>query len=122
MARRYGLEIAFDMFAELFRRRRQGEDIKVSRALERNFANPSTPIERQIKADIEAYQAQQVSKWEKDLFAQKKRLADAERSLQTTAAAKAHASPSNKRRASVHSNALTSSSVASSRAGVAAVT
>lgn len=89
MARRYGLEIAFDMFADLFRRRREGEDIKVSRALERNFAEPSTPVERQIKADIDAYQAQQVSKWEKDLFVQKKRLADAERSLQTKETKKA---------------------------------
>jgi putative SOS response-associated peptidase YedK len=89
MARRYGLEIAFDMFAELFHRRRDGEDIKVSRALERNFSNPSTPVERQIKADVDSYRAQQVSKWEKDLFAQKKRLADAERSLRVKETKKA---------------------------------
>lgn len=81
IARRYGLEIAYEMFAELFKRRREGEDIKVSRALERNFTHPRDEREAQIKADIEAYRASQVAKWETDLFAQKKRLADAERSL-----------------------------------------
>ena len=73
LARRYGAKIALDMFADLFHRRREGEGIKLSRARERTFSNPSTPIEQQMKADIDAYQAQQVSKWEKDLFAQKKR-------------------------------------------------
>lgn len=89
LARRYGAQIALDMFADLFRRRRDSEDIKLSRALERNFDNPSSPLERQIKADIEAYRAQQVSKWERDLFTQKKRLADAERSLQAKETKKA---------------------------------
>ena len=89
LARRYGVEIALDMFADLFRRRRDGEDIKLSRALERNFDNPATLIEEQIKADIDAYRARQVSKWETDLFTQKKRLADAERSLQTKETKKA---------------------------------
>ena len=45
-AARYGVEVALDMFADLFRRRREGEDIKLSRALERNFDQPSTPIEQ----------------------------------------------------------------------------
>ena len=89
MARRYGVEVALDMFADLFRRRREGEDIELSRALARNFDHPSTPIEQRIKADIDAYQGQQVSKWEKDLFAQKKRLADAERTLQVKETKKA---------------------------------
>jgi hypothetical protein len=35
------------------------------------------------QADIEAYRSSQVAKWERDLFVQKKRLADAERGLQT---------------------------------------
>jgi hypothetical protein len=77
------------MFAQLFRRRPDGDDIKLTRALEQNFANPTTDIERQIKADIDAYQARRVSEWEKDLFVQKKRLADAERSLQSKETKKA---------------------------------
>jgi putative SOS response-associated peptidase YedK len=89
LARRYGAEIAYEMFAELFRRRLDGDDIKATRALEQNFANPKSAIEEGIKASIDAYRASQVSKWETDLFVQKKRVADAERSLQTKETKKA---------------------------------
>ena len=89
LARRYGAEIAYEMFAELFRRRLAGDDIKASRALEQNFANPKSEMEQKIAADIHAYRAAQAAKWEKDLFVQKKRLADAERSLQTKETKKA---------------------------------
>lgn len=89
LMRRYGAEIAYEMFLELFRRRNDGEDIKASRALEQNFANPRIDLERAIKIEIDAYRASQVGKWEKDLFVQKKRLADAERSLQTRETKKA---------------------------------
>jgi hypothetical protein len=63
LARRYGAEIAYEMFVELFRRRLDGDDIKATRALEQNFANPKSEIEQRIKADIDAYRAGQVSKW-----------------------------------------------------------
>ena len=89
LARRYGAEIAYEMFAEVFRRRFDGDDIKATRALEQNFVNPKSEIEQKIAADIAAYRASQVSKWEKDLFIQKKRLADAERGLQTKETKKA---------------------------------
>jgi putative SOS response-associated peptidase YedK len=77
------------MFEELFRRRNDGEDIKATRALEQNFVNPQTDLERAIKVEIDAYRASQVAKWEEGLFVQKKRLADAERSLQTKETKKA---------------------------------
>jgi putative SOS response-associated peptidase YedK len=89
LARRYGAEIAYEMFADLFHRRLDGDDIKATRALEQNFANPKSDIEQRIRADIDAYRSSQVAKWEKDLFVQKKRLADAERSLQTKETKKA---------------------------------
>ena len=89
LARRYGAEIAYEMFADLFHRRLDGDDIKAPRALEQNFANPKSEIEQRIRADIDAYRSSQVAKWEKDLFVQKKRLADAERSLQTKETKKA---------------------------------
>ena len=63
LARRYGANIAYDMFAQLFRRRLEGEDIKATRALEDNFAEPKSELERQIKADIDAYRARRVSEW-----------------------------------------------------------
>jgi hypothetical protein len=47
--------IAYEMFAELFRRRLDGDDIKAARALEQNFANPKSEMEQRIKADIDAY-------------------------------------------------------------------
>jgi hypothetical protein len=55
------------------------EAIKLSRGLQQNFDHPASDIERQIKADIDAHRARRVSEWEKDLFVQKMRLADAER-------------------------------------------
>lgn len=69
------------MFAQLFRRRLDDEDIKVARALEQSFLHPRNEIEQQIKADIDAYRARRVAEWEQDLFTQKKRLVEAERSL-----------------------------------------
>ncbi len=89
LARRYGANIAYDMFVQLFRRRLDGEDIKAARALEQSFAEPKSDIERQIKADIDAYRVRQVARWETDLFAQRKRLADAQRILQTRETKKA---------------------------------
>ncbi len=81
IARRFGAEIAYEMFAQLFRRRGETQDLKVARALERNFMHPANDLELQIKADIDIFRAQRVAQWEKDLFVQKKRLADAERGL-----------------------------------------
>lgn len=81
IARRFGAEIAYEMFAQLFRRRLHDENIKVARALERNFTHPADDVQHRIRADIDAYTARRVTEWEKDLFVQKKRLADAERSL-----------------------------------------
>ncbi len=89
LARRYGANIAYEMFAQLFRRRLDEEDVRVARALEESFAEPKSDIERQIKADIDAYRQRQVARWESDLFVQKKRLADAERSLKTRETKKA---------------------------------
>ncbi|HXR91934.1 MAG TPA: SOS response-associated peptidase family protein [Steroidobacteraceae bacterium] len=81
IARRFGAEIAYEMFAQLFRRRLDGDDIRMARALEQNFLHPRSELERQIKADIEAYRARRMAQWETDLFTQKKRLVEAQRSL-----------------------------------------
>jgi putative SOS response-associated peptidase YedK len=89
LARRYGANIAYEMFAQLFRRRLDGEDLKVARGLEESFANAESDIERQIRTDIESHRQRQVAKWEADLFAQRKRLADAQRSLQARETKKA---------------------------------
>jgi putative SOS response-associated peptidase YedK len=69
------------MFADLFKRRLETGEFKASRALERNFDDPRTDVERQIKSDIDAFRKKCETKWEEELFKQKRRLADAERSL-----------------------------------------
>lgn len=85
IAKDFGAEVDWPMFEELFRSRLE-RDIKVSRALEANFIGPasapaSDDLERLTREHIEAYRARLTGKLESELFKQKKRLADAERSL-----------------------------------------
>ncbi len=47
------------------------------------FSEPETDEEREIKALIDAFDAEQATKLEQELFKQRKRLADAERTLHT---------------------------------------
>jgi putative SOS response-associated peptidase YedK len=68
-------------FEELFRRRAEGEDIKIAKAMEANFYDPQNDVEARIKGHIDRYNAQLIKKCEAELFVQKKRLADAERGL-----------------------------------------
>ena len=41
LARKFGAEIAWEMFADVFRRRLEQGDVKLSRALENNFDQPA---------------------------------------------------------------------------------
>jgi putative SOS response-associated peptidase YedK len=70
-----------DLFEDLFRRRLEGEKVSVSPALEANFLEPADKIEERIKKYIDSYKAKSIQEQEELLFAQKKRLADAERKL-----------------------------------------
>jgi putative SOS response-associated peptidase YedK len=82
LAKRFGAEIDTPLFEQLFERRLKDDSIKVARALERNFDDPRDPVEACIQAHIEAYRRAVGARWETDLFRQKKRLVDAQRSLQ----------------------------------------
>jgi putative SOS response-associated peptidase YedK len=77
-----GAEMDIRQFAELIGFRAQGQPIRIARAVDRWFAQPQTADERQIKGMIDAYRAGMVSKLEKEIFSQRKRVADAERALQ----------------------------------------
>jgi putative SOS response-associated peptidase YedK len=57
--------------------------------LDLNFLNPKTPVEGRIKALIDQYNAAKETEWQQMVFAQKKRLADAERTLKTKETKKA---------------------------------
>ena len=77
ISRRFGAQIAWEMFADVFKRRLDTGEFKASRALEQNFENPTTDIERHIKADIDVFRKKNETKWEQEVFTQKRRLADA---------------------------------------------
>ncbi len=81
LARRFGAKIDWPLFERLFRQRLLDPDIRVARALENNFQQPASPPEEHIHADIEAYRRQLARQLETELFRQKKRLADAQRTL-----------------------------------------
>jgi len=73
--------IDFEQFYEMFVRRRLDRGIRFPRGIDRNFDNPKSDIERDIKALIDDYRASEATKLETEIFTQKKRLADAERKL-----------------------------------------
>lgn len=78
---RFKARIQTESFADIFQRRLTDDTIKIPRALEANFDAPQNPEEERIKGDIEEYRRRRSSELESELFKQRKRLADAERSL-----------------------------------------
>jgi putative SOS response-associated peptidase YedK len=80
--RMFGAQMSIHEFARLFFERAEGSKAKIPKGIEDSFANPQSDDEREIKALIDRFNAEQTSKLEQDLFKQRKRLADAERSLQ----------------------------------------
>lgn len=80
--RAFGAELDVKEFYELFWRRKADPKVSIPKALEAAFREPSTDLERRIKVLINEHAAAQSTKLEQELFAQRKRLADAERSLQ----------------------------------------
>ncbi|MHB1944278.1 MAG: SOS response-associated peptidase family protein [Metallibacterium sp.] len=79
----FGAIMDIKEFVRVFWERAEGAKIKIPKAMEAAFADPQTEQERQIKALIVAYGADQAGKTERELFQQTKRLADAERTLQS---------------------------------------
>jgi hypothetical protein len=89
LARRLGAEIDTPLFEELFEGRLLDDTLKVARALEANFAQPRDAAEERIHRSIEAYRDRVGQEWETELFKQKKRLADAQRTLKVKETKKA---------------------------------
>src|SRR6185295_15525443 len=81
--RETGAEMDIDQFVEIFGARMSDSSIRIPRAVERWFDEPRNDAERKIKALIDEYRNGEITKLERELFAQKKRLADAERTLAT---------------------------------------
>ena len=81
--RQYGAELDIKEFYELFWRRGSNSKIKIPKAMEAAFAGPNNEAEQQIRSAIDAFAVEQTVKLEQGLFTQRKRLADAERVLQS---------------------------------------
>lgn len=86
--RHWGADIDFDAFVKLYFADIGGKK-KTPKAMDAWFANPKSEVERQIKQAIDTRNQEQATKLEQELFKQKKRLADAERTLQAKTTKKA---------------------------------
>lgn len=81
--RLFGATISIQEFVKLFYERPEAK-LKIPKAMEAAFEQaPSTPDEQEIKRLIDAYKGSRAMALEQELFTQRKRLADAERTLQT---------------------------------------
>ena len=80
--RQFGAELDIKEFYALFLRRNSDSRVKVPKAMEAAFAEPKNEPEQQIKSAIDAFAAEQTVKLGQNLFKQRKRLADAKRTLQ----------------------------------------
>jgi len=87
--RAWGADISLAEFFRLYWDKTQGLKLRTPKALDDAFAQPQNDEERRIKALIDELQGRQAHDLEQELFRQKKRLADAERTLRgkTTKAA-----------------------------------
>lgn len=86
---RHQATIAEQAFETLFERRLTDPGIRLARALEANYDDPQTPGEARIRGHIDAWRAARIRDHEAALFAQRRRLADAERSLEVRATKRA---------------------------------
>jgi hypothetical protein len=87
--RTFGAKIDIADFVRLYTARMGDKNIRIAKAMDLAFAQPRTADERAIKELIDEYDASQAAKLEQELFKQKKRLADAERTLKAKATKKA---------------------------------
>ena len=79
----FGATMSIRDFYEIFYRRGLDPKMKLPKAVEASFGDPQSDDERAIKALIDDFNDKQATKFEEELFKQRKRLADAERILQT---------------------------------------
>jgi len=73
--------VDWESFEDVFKRRAEGEDLKVARDLQRNYQNPSTDVQKKTAGYIAQYLKTKKSEWENEVFVQRRRLATAQESL-----------------------------------------
>jgi putative SOS response-associated peptidase YedK len=79
--RQLGIRLDYDEIEKLFFRRLEDPGLNISRGFEANFYDPANEQERRIKEAIDVHRSRTATKIEKDLFSQKTRLVNAERSI-----------------------------------------
>ncbi|PMS38106.1 putative SOS response-associated peptidase YedK [Trinickia symbiotica] len=83
--RTFGARIDLREFVQLYWEREQGRAISIPKAIDALFDEPQTNEEQRIKEMIARFNKAQAAKLEQEIFKQRARLADAERSLQAKA-------------------------------------
>jgi hypothetical protein len=81
LSRRYHAEVDWAAFEDLYRRRADGEDIKMSRDLQRNFQAPASEVQKRTAGYIAQYLKANRAEWENEIFLQRRRLTAAQESL-----------------------------------------
>jgi putative SOS response-associated peptidase YedK len=81
LSRQHGAEVDWESFEDVFKRRAEGEDIKVARDLQRNYQNPTTDVQKRTAGYIAQYLKTKKAEWENEVFVQRRRLATAQESL-----------------------------------------
>src|ERR1700722_15098435 len=79
--RELGIRLDYEEAFRLFMRRLDDPSIVISRGFEANFDDPAADPGRRIQAAIDEYRSRTATKVEQDLFSQRTRLVNAERSL-----------------------------------------
>lgn len=89
--REFGAKLTLREYVRLYWERRDTKKVRIPRAIDLDFlrGDAHTDDGKEIQRLIREYDAEQITKLEQDLFKQKKRLADAERALQTKTTKKA---------------------------------
>jgi len=87
--RELGLRIDYDEVERLFFRRLEDPSLNISRGFEANFEDPRNEQERRIKGAIDEHRNRTAARLEQELFSQKTRLVNAERSVKVKETKKA---------------------------------
>jgi putative SOS response-associated peptidase YedK len=87
--RAHGATMDIAEYVRLFWQRGQDRSIKIPRAMSAAFYDGTTEQEKQIEQLIATFNEEEANRLQAELFAQRKRLNDAERSLQTKTTKKA---------------------------------
>ena len=78
-----GADISLLDFARLYGMRLLDRSVRIPRAVDAAFARATGDAAQSIRTAIDSFNRQQALTWEQELFTQRRRLADAERALQS---------------------------------------